>query len=273
MSELGLRYNQGKTRLDLVEPGFIEGLGKVMTYGANKYTVVVDGKEISGADNWRKGLPFKDVLASAKRHLTAIESYEDYDEESGLMHIHHIAANLMMLGEFYHSHPELDNRKKPWETQRKVGLDIDEVLADFGEAYCERYNLDPEFYHWNFDYKVMDRLTELAKDDEFWAKIKPLNKNLKFEPHCYITARPIPAHLTELWLFKNKFPCKPVYSLVVDKAELCTELGLDIFIDDHYKNFVEINKTKTVCYLYTRPHNIKYAVGARRINNLESWKP
>lgn len=30
----GLRYNEGKTQLDLIPPSVLEGLGKVLTFGA-----------------------------------------------------------------------------------------------------------------------------------------------------------------------------------------------------------------------------------------------
>ena len=34
----GMRHNAGKSRMDLICPHFIEGLGDVMRYGAEKYS-------------------------------------------------------------------------------------------------------------------------------------------------------------------------------------------------------------------------------------------
>ena len=33
----GMKFDNGKNRLDLVEPEFIENVGKVLTFGADKY--------------------------------------------------------------------------------------------------------------------------------------------------------------------------------------------------------------------------------------------
>ena len=73
----GLRYNEGKLRLDLITPQIIKGIGDVLTKGAEKY-----------ADrNWELGMSWSKVIASLKRHLLAIEKGEDYDKETGLLHV------------------------------------------------------------------------------------------------------------------------------------------------------------------------------------------
>lgn len=84
------RYNKGKTMIGLVTPEFTEGLAKVLTMGAEKY----------GKDNWRQGLKTRDIIDSLERHILEIKKGVDLDEESGLPHWAHAAANLMFLAHF-----------------------------------------------------------------------------------------------------------------------------------------------------------------------------
>ena len=98
-----LRYDNEKNRLDLISPIFIEELGKVLTYGANKYA----------PNNWRfTGMDWSRCIGSLKRHLNEFEKGIDIDPESGLSHLAHIACNVMFLVEYNKTHPELDDRFK-----------------------------------------------------------------------------------------------------------------------------------------------------------------
>lgn len=90
MSEQAKRYNKGKTMLSIITPEFTEGLGKVLTMGAEKY----------GRNNWRKGLKVTEIIDSLERHLLEIKKGVALDEESGLPHWAHAAANLMFIAEF-----------------------------------------------------------------------------------------------------------------------------------------------------------------------------
>lgn len=74
-----------------VSPHFIEGIADVLTFGARKYH----------RNNWLKGLSWSETLDSLHRHLAAIERGEEKDDESGLLHIHHINCNGMFLAHFY----------------------------------------------------------------------------------------------------------------------------------------------------------------------------
>lgn len=78
---------EGKPRLALIDPAFLDALARVLTFGAEKY----------GANNWRKGLTYGETLDAALRHLNAFNAGEDTDPESGLPHPAHAAANLMFL--------------------------------------------------------------------------------------------------------------------------------------------------------------------------------
>lgn len=83
------KYDQGKNRLDLVFPSIIEELGKIRTYGVNKY---------KDPDNWCKIDNAKQrYTAAAMRHFEAYRKGEEFDPESGLRHLSHCACNLMFL--------------------------------------------------------------------------------------------------------------------------------------------------------------------------------
>ena len=43
---------------------------------------------------------------------------------------------------------------------------------------------------------------------------------------------------------------------------------IDIYVDDRFTNFVELNKAGICCYLFDAPHNQRYSVGYKRIKNL-----
>ena len=88
--EPALRYNDGKNLLSLITPEFTEQLGLVLTAGAEKYK----------RDNWRKGLSVLSTLDSLLRHLLEFQKGNDYDNETKLPHLAHVAANTMFLMHF-----------------------------------------------------------------------------------------------------------------------------------------------------------------------------
>ncbi len=158
----------------------------------------------------------------------------------------------------------------------KIGLDIDGVLADFARAWHELYNeINPRPTTWYFDPKIGKRFEAMRKAntlDEFYLNIQPLiyPKEIPFEPYCYITSRPVKGEITEQWLKKNGFPEKPVISLDIrqSKVEAARNVGVDIFVDDHIDNFIELNNGGVTTYLYTAPWNSEFDAGQLRINSL-----
>ena len=87
----GRKDDKEKNRLDLVEPEFIEGIGEVLTFGANKYE----------PNNWQKVEDAENrYYAAALRHLIAWRKGEKIDPESGLSHLDHVACNVMFLKHF-----------------------------------------------------------------------------------------------------------------------------------------------------------------------------
>lgn len=103
--EPALRYDGGKSRVDLIDPGFILRLGEHYGVGAKKYA----------ARNWQKGMSFSRCYSSAQRHMLAFWSGEDHDEETGSRHVIAAAWNMAAI-DFYMSDPALrekfDDRPK-----------------------------------------------------------------------------------------------------------------------------------------------------------------
>lgn len=100
--EGGLKYDNNKPRMDLLDWTALEGVARVLTFGAQKYE----------ANNWRKGLEYSRVMGAMLRHLAAIQRGEDIDPESGEPHIDHLGCCWMFLSNFMKTRPDLDDRYK-----------------------------------------------------------------------------------------------------------------------------------------------------------------
>lgn len=81
---------EGKSRVDLIPPKAILGIGQVYTFGLNKYG---ERNWEEHADEWSWG----QLAGSAERHLLAWKMREDDDPESGLPHLLHAAWNIISL--------------------------------------------------------------------------------------------------------------------------------------------------------------------------------
>lgn len=99
MSKEGIKHDQDKPMLNLIDPQAIEGLAAVLTFGAKKYA----------ADNWRGGINNSRLIASLLRHLFAIMRGEYTDPESGLPHIDHVGCNWMFLSNNLKNRPDLND--------------------------------------------------------------------------------------------------------------------------------------------------------------------
>lgn len=261
----GLRYNSNKPRYDLLHPKAQEGIVKVLTAGANKYV----------ERNWELGMNWTTVLASMKRHIAAFERGEDYDPETGELHIDHVQCNAHFLSAYYSIYPQGDDRPHSYLVQNKIGLDIDEVLADFTGGMMKKFpDMENRPTYWN-DPHIAQYFESVMDDEEFWLNLEPKVDTIPFEPHCYITSRPIDTSITKEWLDKNGFPVAPIYTVGVDednhsKVDVAKDAGVEIFVDDAYHNFVEMNRAGICTYLFTAPHNEKYDVGHKRLDSLDN---
>jgi hypothetical protein len=84
-----LKFDDSKVRLELIPPELLIGIGKVLTFGAQKYS----------AGNWSSGDGFEwsRLYGAMLRHMTAWASGEETDPESGLSHLYHAGCMLAFL--------------------------------------------------------------------------------------------------------------------------------------------------------------------------------
>lgn len=266
MKGQGQRKNEGKLRYDLIHPVANKGLVSVLTKGAEKYA----------ERNWEKGMKWSKVIASLKRHLAAIEQGEDYDEETGELHADHLQANAHFLSSYYTIYPEGDDRPHKYLDYPKIGLDIDEVLCGWVKGWTEKFDLKlPN--NWSFSYNNKEYWERFDPEElkSFYLSLDKLidSSDIPFEPHCYITARrSIGVDITKQWLENHGFAAKPVYSVGFgeSKVEAAKEAGVEVFVDDNFENFVQLNKAGICCYLLTAEHNKRYNVGHKRIDSLKN---
>ncbi len=82
----GLKFDEGKLRLDLIPADAINAIGAVMTFGAQKY----------GANNWQ-GVEIERYEAALMRHLMAYKGGKALDPDSGLPHLYHVLCNAAFM--------------------------------------------------------------------------------------------------------------------------------------------------------------------------------
>jgi hypothetical protein len=98
--ENGVKQDEGKTRLDLLDPFVLIAYAEALSYGAVKYSDY----------NYKAGLTWSRCYAAAQRHLNAFWSGEDIDSESGLSHLAHAMCCIGFLLWFTKYRPEFDDR-------------------------------------------------------------------------------------------------------------------------------------------------------------------
>ena len=87
------KFDGKKNRLELIEPEFIEELGSVLSFGAEKYE----------AWNWLEASSDEDqnrIMGAMMRHMMAYMKGEKLDPETGLPHLSHMSCNAMFLNHF-----------------------------------------------------------------------------------------------------------------------------------------------------------------------------
>ena len=121
-----MKYDGEKVRLDLLPADPIIDVGKVLTYGARKYT----------AENWRKGLAWSRCYGAALRHLLAWHKGETNDPETGLNHLAHAACEILFLLEFTRTHLELDDRPSTLNPSSRLrpGPEVEKSNLDKSET-------------------------------------------------------------------------------------------------------------------------------------------
>ena len=86
------KQDTGKLQIQYVPPAIIESVARVREYGNMKY---------GDPDNWRT-VAWERYFAAMLRHTIAmIRDPMSYDEESGLLHLDHVACNVAFILEIW----------------------------------------------------------------------------------------------------------------------------------------------------------------------------
>ena len=245
-------------RYDLIPVQGITEVSKILTEKLKRHEV----------NEWKYGISWTRILSSLKKHLTEFELGNDYTEE-GLLHIAEVAADALILCEYYSIYPQGDDRIIAPINKPIVGCDLDDVIFDFTGSYEKRFNTKLSDY-WNGDYDMGTNLEQLKNEKDFWINM-PVKNRPSFEVDYYITARSIPVEWTEEAIQRNNLPKAPIYSLPwnVSKIDTLKKLRVDIMIDDKYATFKECKENGIFCYLMDAASNQHYNVGHHRIHNLD----
>ena len=83
----GRKDDGGKPRYDLLPPELMDGVARVLTFGAGKY----------GERNWEKGMHWGRPFAALMRHMWAWWRGQARDPETGMSHLWHAACCLAFL--------------------------------------------------------------------------------------------------------------------------------------------------------------------------------
>lgn len=83
----GVKFDEGKLRIDLIPPEAITALAKVLAYGPTK----------GYADYGWESVEVMRLWAAAQRHLWAWKEGQHMDSESGLPHLWHALANIAFM--------------------------------------------------------------------------------------------------------------------------------------------------------------------------------
>lgn len=125
--EAGSKLDAGKNRLGLVLGGFANALqevGKVGTYGANKYSDNGWMEVVNGQDRYTDAM---------LRHVFKDLAGEDRDPDSGLLHASHAAWNALARLELVLR--DLELKTVPSADRLGVGRQINETVSKSLERY------------------------------------------------------------------------------------------------------------------------------------------
>lgn len=104
-----MKFDTKKNRLELIDYDYVEGIGEILTFGAEKYA----------AWNWQKANSDEDrerLVGAMMRHAMAYAKGEKLDPESGKSHLYHMGCCQMFLDYFDRKDIEINKLKQLSET-------------------------------------------------------------------------------------------------------------------------------------------------------------
>lgn len=133
----------------------------------------------------------------------------------------------------------------------RIGLDIDDCLADFWGAYCKYF--DTEHNPRMLEDEVITKNVQqiLSKDRSFWLNLEVINMP-DFVPELYCTKRVSNKAWTKKWLEINGFPNRPVYQMYYQQGNKADMIKgrVDVFVDDSFSNVLKCQKSGLPALLY-----------------------
>jgi hypothetical protein len=98
----GIKHDNEKPDLSLLPREFLDEVAKAMMYGEKKY----------GRYNFTGGMAWHRIISACLRHVTAFAGGEDNDQESGVSHLGHAGACILMLCVYFKRNLGTDTREK-----------------------------------------------------------------------------------------------------------------------------------------------------------------
>lgn len=124
----GVKHDQGKADLSLLSFAALSEIARAFEFGAKKY----------GRYNYLNGMEWTRIAGACCRHVYAWLWGEDRDEESGLHHLGHAGACIVMLLDYCLHGLGEDNR---YEGFRDQGISDDEIkVGDLVECVDDSAN-------------------------------------------------------------------------------------------------------------------------------------
>ena len=133
----------------------------------------------------------------------------------------------------------------------RIGLDIDNVIADWDSGYIKRFGKFPK-HDWVITRNVNNILIH---EREFWLNLPILNIP-DFTPRLFCSARVNSKNWTKTYL-KNHGLNSPLYQVNGYHISKYDSLKgkVDLFIDDSLKNFIDLNSKGIPCLLMDSKFN------------------
>lgn len=158
---------------------------------------------------------------------------------------------------------------------QSLNKDIDETKVVWdknnnGSSFKERYNFNYDELLYFFG-NIQENITKKAKPRE---DVVDVIKKLREDGHkiYIITARDSEFHnnpyeLSKTWLNKNNIEYDKLIVDARDKAKICREQNIEIFIDDKLSNCMQISNENIVTIRITN-----YTEQHQNIVNKKNWK-
>lgn len=105
----------GKLRLELIPGECYQSLGKILTFGAEKY----------GDNCWQRVEPIRYVGALLRHLMQYLKDENSIDKESGFLHIEHVLCNAMFLSYFATHKKKKRTRQEAFEALFNTELEKD----------------------------------------------------------------------------------------------------------------------------------------------------